>query len=272
MPGVEKEVEERLGFALELAREGGAETLRFFRRGLLGVETKTDGSPVTDADRACEEIIRRGLAERYPGDGVLGEEFGEREGESGYRWVIDPIDGTFSFMHGVPLYTTLIGVERVEDGRAVAGVIHAPALSETVWARLGGGAWHVEGGGPARPARVSGESRLSGATVATTSLEYWGKAGVETWLRIARACAHTRGWPDAYAAILTATGRCDAFVEPILKRWDVAPFWPIFAEAGGRVSDWQGRDEPDAGSIVVSNGAIHDELAGVVGGRGVEGR
>lgn len=267
MPGVNTEVEERLGFALEMAREGGAETLRFFRRGSFAVETKADGSPVTEADKACEEIIRRGLAERYPGDGVLGEEFGDQAGESGYRWVIDPIDGTFSFVHGVPLYTTLIGLERVGDGRAVAGVIHAPALRETVWARVGGGAWHIEGDGPARPARVSGVSRLSGATVATTSLEYWGEGGAETWLRIMRACAHTRGWPDAYAAILTATGRCDGFVEPSLKRWDMAPFWPIFSEAGGRVSDWEGRERPDAGCVVVSNGAVHDELVGVVRGR-----
>lgn len=256
-------IAERLAFAIELARAGGEATLRVFEQGRVSVQTKGDGTPVTVADKACETLIRGMLATRFPDDGVLGEEFGDSPGTTGYRWIIDPIDGTFSFMNGVPLFTTLLGVETLEGeeaGNAVAGVIHAPALNETVYGAIGQGAWHVVRGGPPRPARVSTTPALASATISTTSMDYWSDRDAPLWDRITKASAHTRGWPDAYGAILVATGRCDAIVEPRLHPWDIAPFGPILREAGGRSTDWSGRETVHASSSVASNGMIHDEV------------
>lgn len=260
------QIDERLSLAVELARAGGDETLRFFRKGSLEIDTKRDGTPVTAADRACESLIRNRLAAAFPEDGVLGEEFGESAGSTGFRWILDPIDGTFSFLNGVPLYTTLIGLESdpADGGRMVAGVIHAPALDETVYARLGGGAWRVTNGSEPARAMVSTTATLSEATVATTALEYWDESTTGVWLRIASTARHTRGWPDAYAALLIATGRCDALIEPALQCWDIAPFGPILAEAGGRSTDWSGIETAHAGAVVASNGSIHGELLSLV--------
>jgi histidinol phosphatase-like enzyme (inositol monophosphatase family) len=263
MTMTEQELSDRLEFALAAASAGGEAALAYFRQGRLNIETKGDGTPVTAADRACEQEIRARLASRYPADGVLGEEFGDTRGTTGCRWIIDPIDGTFSFIHGVPLFTTLIGLEALDGpyaGRAVAGVIHAPALGETVWARLGGGAWHRVAGGDPTPARVSATERLKAATVCTTSEDYWGEGDVDRWRAITAASKHTRGWPDAYGAMLVATGRCDAMVEPKLHPWDIAPFGPILAEAGGASTDWEGSPGCNAVTAVASNGRIHGEL------------
>jgi len=265
------EITARLEFAISAARAGGGATLEYFQRRDFGLETKADGSPVTDADRACERVIRDRLMAEYSDDGVLGEEFGDTPGTTGFRWIIDPVDGTFSFVNGVPLYTTLIGLEQLptsagEHGTAVAGVVHAPVLDEMVYARLGGGAWHTTGGREPVRARVSSASRLDEATVCTTSLDYWNNGTAGIWGRIAGAARHTRGWPDAYGVLLTATGRCDAVVEPELKSWDAAPFGPILTEAGGRSTDWNGVETPHADCIVTSNGRIHDELLRLIRG------
>ena len=139
--------------ALQAGREAGRITLEHFRRGDLQVDRKGDDSPVTIADRRAEEHLRRRIAEAFPEDGILGEELPERPGASGFRWILDPIDGTKSFIHGVPLYSTLIGIEH--DGRSVAGVILIPALDECVYAVEGGGAWYALQDQPPRPARVS---------------------------------------------------------------------------------------------------------------------
>lgn len=269
MPGLiggESGVIERLDAAVEIARAGGRSTMEFFGSRTLGVEAKGDGTPVSEADRACEVLIRERLAGLFPDDGVLGEEFGDSPGVSGYRWIIDPIDGTFSFINGVPLFTTLIGIEHAGGARCgcVAGVVYAPALDEMVYARVGGGAWHVVGGASPTRARVSGTAALAGATVSTTSLDYWDETNRGLWLRIHDRAAHTRGWPDAYGVILAATGRCDGVVEPSLHCWDIAPFGPIMAEAGGLSTDWGGVQTPHASAVVVSNGLIHGELLGLI--------
>ena len=147
------DVTSRLSVARELALEAGKLTLKYFRQDDLRVDLKKDASPVTIADREAEELIRKRVAAEFPQDGILGEEFGEQPGTSGWRWIIDPIDGTKSFIHGVPLYGVLIGVELNEQSQI--GVIHLPALDETVYAATGQGAWHVRGGASPRPARVS---------------------------------------------------------------------------------------------------------------------
>jgi histidinol phosphatase-like enzyme (inositol monophosphatase family) len=260
------EIGARLEAALAFAREAGAVTLRYFgARGGVGaggfeVSTKRDGSEVTTADREAEQRLR-GLIERaFPGDGVLGEEFGERPSVSGWRWVLDPIDGTASFVHGVPLYGTLVACEF--GGQTRAGVIHMPVLGETVYAGEGGGAWHIgrEGASPAR-ARVSGISSTAEAMMCTTSYGYYRQAGLEPALTaVFERFGKSRGWSDCYAHVLCATGRIEAVVEPVLHPWDIAPMQVIYAEAGGRTTDWAGRPGSYHPTGVSTNGLVHEEL------------
>ncbi len=170
-------ISERLELALAIAREAGDVTLRHFRRHDLQVERKADKTPVTIADRAAEELLRKRISAQFPDDAIVGEEFGRTDGTSGYLWALDPIDGTKSFVHGVPLYTTLVAVVREE--RACVGVIHAPAAAETVYASTGGGCWYVgENSAEPRPARVEGPAtgRVAIADDGDTHLYRWPSA------------------------------------------------------------------------------------------------
>ena len=160
-------ISERLQLAVAMAQEAGEISLRYFRRPDLKIERKADKTPVTIADRAAEELLRRRIAERYPQDAIVGEEFGKTDGVSGYLWVLDPIDGTKSFIHGAPLYTTLVAVLREET--SCVGVIHAPATAETVYASAGGGCWYIrEKGGQPQEAIVSKVPRLAESLLLTT--------------------------------------------------------------------------------------------------------
>ncbi len=255
---------DRLGAAVRIAREGGLQTLELFRRG-VEVSRKADGSEVTEADRACERLMRKRIGEAFPCDGVIGEEYGETPGTSEYRWLLDPIDGTTSFVRGVPLYGTLVAVER--EGRSVAGVIFMPALDEMVYAGAGGGAWHVDRGSEPRRARVSGVGALKDAMVATTSAEYFRRAGVlAAWEAVRSRAGQTRGWSDCYAFVLLATGRVDAVVEPVLHPWDIAPMQPIIEEAGGTCTDWNGKATIWEPRGLCTNGKIAGELVAALGG------
>lgn len=256
---VPDDLRERLEFALEIAREAGRLTQSYFQASDLRVDRKRDGTQVTIADREAETLLRRAILDRFPDDGVLGEEHGETPGSSRLRWVLDPIDGTASFVCGVPLYSNLVALER--DGRALAGVVHLPALGETVYAARGLGAWHVTGAGAARRARVSGVASLKDAVVCTTSLDYFVRAGVpEMFGRVQASCALFRGWSDAYAGVLVATGRADALVEPKVSIWDVAAVQVVVEEAGGAYSDFSGGADLRAGACIASNGRVHEEL------------
>jgi histidinol phosphatase-like enzyme (inositol monophosphatase family) len=255
-------IQSRLDAALAAAEAAGQLTLNHFAPG-VAVETKRDGSPVTIADRAAETAIRTHLSAAFPRDALEGEEHPHAPGDSGYTWIIDPIDGTYSFVRGVPLYGTLIGLEH--DGQLVAGVVHMPALNETIFAARGHGAWHRVGRHPAVRARVSTTPTLADALVCTTSYDYFRDAkatGVIDALH--HAAGHTRGWSDCYAAVLLATGRADAILEPVVHPWDIAAIWPIVAEAGGRCTDWAGRDTVRGRSCIMSNGPLHDELLELV--------
>ncbi|MAY73290.1 MAG: inositol monophosphatase [Phycisphaerae bacterium] len=260
------DVQQRLEVAIEVARDAGALTLETFGRSRNDVERKSDGSEVTAIDRAAERFIRERLAAEFDGDGVLGEEFEPKPSRSGWRWIIDPIDGTFSFVRGVPLYATLLGAERVDangrpTGPVEVGVIVMPALDEVVYGATGGGAWRTQGSGDPVAARVNSVDRLEDATICVTSVDYFDKQGLsDVFSRMCAASGHTRGWSDAYAAVLLATGRCDALVEPIMNPWDSAPMQPIITEAGGRLSDWTGKETVHAPTLVASNGRVHDEL------------
>ncbi len=252
------ELERRLEFALQIAREAGAAAMEVFLEPSLAVETKADGSPVTVADRRVEQLLRRRIGAAYPEDGLLGEEEGARPGESGCTWILDPIDGTRSFVQGVPLFGTLIGLE--EDGEPVLGVAHHPGMRETVAGAAGLGARWYRGDRAPRPAHVSRVARLDQALCCTTSVKGLAAAGhQERYLRLLERVALDRGWSDCYGLILVATGRVDLLVEPVMHAWDCAPFVPILEEAGGRFTDLAGRRTIRGGNGLASNGLLHAE-------------
>src|SRR5690349_5332739 len=211
-----------LEFALQAARRAG-EIIMPYYQGDVGVETKGDGSPVTLADRGAEQELRRMIRERFPDDGVLGEEHGEQPGRSGRRWVLDPIDGTKAFVRGVPLFGVLIGME--QDGEAVLGVVSMPALDEFVWAAKGLGCWWLPSrrkpDAPPRRAHVSEQAPLTSGLLLLNSYEYFVK-GKRTAAhdRLLQSSGHQRGWGDCYGHILVATGRAEACVDPMMHPWD----------------------------------------------------
>jgi len=192
------------------------------------------------------------IRQAFPTHAILGEEGGLTPGTARVRWTIDPIDGTVSFIHGVPVYAVLVAAE--VDGVPAAGVIHLPALGETVDAARGLGCrWN------GRRARVSSTQKLSEATVLTTSVRALESEGIP-FRRVASRTRRQRGWGDAYGHALVATGRADAMIDPGLKRWDVAPLFPILCEAGGEITDWRGLPEPTSENFVSSNGMVHAAL------------
>ncbi|MBM4109412.1 MAG: inositol monophosphatase [Phycisphaerae bacterium] len=265
------EVDARLALAVSAAEEAGAVCLRHFRRAGLGVETKGDGSPVTVADREAERSIRAAVERAFPADGLLGEELGEREGRSGFRWIIDPIDGTASFVAGVPLFGTIIGVDRTGPGeraRALAGVIHMPALGESVWAARGGGCTYRGPSGERTPARVSTQARLERARFSTTSVDYFRTEDRRRLLlELCGAFGSERGWGDCYGHLLVATGRVECAIDPVLSPWDIAGVVPIIEEAGGRWTDWMGEVDHFSATGVSSNGVLHEGVVALLRGR-----
>lgn len=242
--------------AVELARAAGEATLQWFRHAELAVDRKGDGTPVTQADREAERLIRSELAVRHPDDGVLGEEEPETPGTSGRRWILDPIDGTKAFTHGVPLYSNLLAVED-EHGIAV-GVINIPALGETVWAGRGLGCF-CNG----EPARVSTVASVGESYISTSGFSPWSD---EALLALQHTGAHLRTWGDGYGYVLVATGRVDAMIDPAAELYDLAPMPVILREAGGRFSSLDGEDGPDHGSGIASNGLLHESLLATLGG------
>ena len=241
--------------AVDLTRQAGDLTLRYFRSLELAVESKDDGTPVTEADRGAERLIREELDRRYPEDGVFGEEEEEKPSESGRRWIIDPIDGTKAFTHGVALYSNLLALED-EHGIAV-GVINIPALGETVYAARGLGCFYN-----GVRAHVSTTDSLSGGYLSTCSFSNWDE---DDLLAVKRAGMMLRTWGDGYGYSLVATGRIDAMADPAAALYDLAPMPVIIAEAGGVFTDWSGEVTPGGGSGLATNGVLHPELLGLLG-------
>ena len=257
-PTVEREVADRMRFALDVADEVAELVLRYFRTDELQVETKGDSSPVTVADREGERLIRERVAISFPEDGILGEEHGETAGGV-FRWILDPIDGTESFVHGVPLFGTLIGLEW--NRQPIGGILGLPALGERVYAWRGHGAWQVRGAGRPKPARVSGIAAARDGLICTTSAGAFRRTGRgRLWDRLADHFGKTRGWGDCYAYALVATGRAEAAIDPRMAIWDCAALLPILEEAGGCFTDWTGDATIDGGNAIASNGRFHDEL------------
>jgi len=258
-----QEIRQRLDVAVDVALSAGRITLEYFRREDLEVERKGDDSPVTVADRRAEEHLRRRIAEKFPDDGILGEEMAEKPGTSGYRWILDPIDGTKSFIHGVPLYGTLVAVER--DGTPVLGVILIPALDEYVYAATGGGAWYVVDGQPPRPARVSDCKTLDKGLFLTSEVITFDEAGRRgAYERIEAAARLTRTWGDCYGYLMLATGRAEVMVDPVVSLWDMAALMPVVLEAGGTFTDWKGATTTQSGESIGTNGLVLDEVLALV--------
>ncbi len=250
---------ELLLFAQELARAAGDITLEHFG-GVLTSERKGDGTPVTVADRAAENLLRERIQARFPEHGILGEEYGETNPDAVVRWILDPIDGTRSFMRGVPLYGVLIGIQ--VGGEPAVGVAHFPALRETVAAATGlGCTWN------GRPARVSGVAEVGAAAVLTTDpAVLLGDSMTPGWKKLVRGASLARTWGDCYGHILVATGRAEVMVDPILSPWDAAPFVPILREAGGLFTDKEGEARIDGGSGISTNGLLHPQVLAILRG------
>lgn len=237
----------------ELAARASAEVIMPYFRSALDVEQKADGSPVTIADKKAEECILELIRTHRPQDGWLGEEFGAKDGSSGYRWIIDPIDGTIAFVHGVPLFGTLLAVEK--DGQALVGLINMPALGEMVVGVRGEGTF-CNG----QRCRVSQTANISEATVLTSNfnnlLTHHRQRGFNKLLCQAR---EGRTWGDCYGYLLVATGRAEIAVDPIVFPWDIAPMVPIITEAGGRITNLDGQEDFSVGHALASNGLLHKQ-------------
>ena len=243
-------MQDLLEFALTIAREAGALTLRHFRSADLVVDRKGDDTPVTVADRAAEALLRERIRAAYPDDAIVGEEHDDVAGTSSRTWYLDPIDGTSAFVHGVPLYTNLVACHD-PDG-PLLGVVNTPALGEATWAGRGFGCFHQDA-----PARVSTVDDLSQALVTTSGVDYW---PAPLRARAADPPFMLRTWGDGYGYTLVATGRVDAMVDPSAAIWDLAPLPVLLAEAGGRFTSLTGEDGATHGSAVGSNGHLHTAL------------
>lgn len=261
------ESDDRLELAVAAALEASAIPRNLFRSEGLVVETKSDDSPVTRADKEAEELLRERIVAACPDDAIVGEEFPNKDGTSGFKWYLDPIDGTQSFIRGVPLFGTMVAVEK--DGDPITGVIVFPGLGEIVYATKGGGAWWATNANEAesiadldrRVAKVSTTATLGDAVVSSGGLELYAAHGTsDRYGRVLAAAKIARGWSDCYGHYLVATGRIDAMVEPEMHIWDNAPLLPIITEAGGRFTDLSGNAVIDSADALSSNGLIHDEL------------
>ena len=242
----------RYDLAVEAARKAG-ELARTYYESTFDVEQKADNSPVTIADKQAEELIRAMVAKAFPADGFLGEEFGNTPGESGFRWVIDPIDGTKSFVRHIPLWATLIGLEY--RGEQIGGVAHIPVFGMTYRALRGDGAFMNE-----RRIRVSNVATLADSLVCYSSINWFARYGREkAFLELARRTSRQRGYGDFYGFVLVAEGAAELMVEHGVNPWDIAATKAIIEEAGGRFTDWENNPTIHRPDALASNGKVHAE-------------
>ena len=248
---------EYLDFASDAAFQAGQLSLAHFQTG-VSVDRKSDSSPVTVADRGGEELIRRLIGERFPDHGVYGEEMGESANDSSHRWIIDPIDGTQSFVRGVPLYGVLLALEI--DAEIVVGICYLPALGEMLAAAKGEGCrWN------GREARVSSISSMAEAVVSLTEPGSLDDEHAEFWVKLKRAARVVRGYSDCYGHCLVATGRCEIMLDPVMNPWDCAALVPLVEEAGGTFTDWNGQRTAYGGSAISTNGSLYESVMGLLG-------
>jgi myo-inositol-1(or 4)-monophosphatase len=251
-------------FAVETAYLAGKSTLAYFRTD-LSINYKADDTPVTIADRGAEELIRSRIEKRYPDHAIVGEEFGQKVSQgSSYRWLVDPIDGTKAFIHGVPLYSVLIGLEI--DGEVKVGAVYFPALDEMLGAANGLGCW-CNG----RRVQVSTETRLERSVVTYTSaLAFERYQRGKAWQRLCQATYFQAGWSDAYAFALVASGRVEIGIDPLMTVWDCGPFPPILREAGGYFGDWKGNSTVYGGEGLATSQAQLGQVLALLNQENVE--
>jgi histidinol-phosphatase len=251
---------ELLNAVHDVARIAGDVALPYFNTG-LDVETKGDGSPVTRADREAEQAARAWIASRYPADGIVGEEFGDVNPEARRRWLIDPIDGTRSFVRGIPLWGTLVAVLDGED--VLAGAIYCPATREMTNAALGEGCWWN-----GVRAHVSTVAVLADALILTTDETFNyspdPRAYTEPWARLVSVTGIKRTYGDCYGHVLVATGRADAIADGTMSPWDAAALIPVVTEAGGVFTDWRGRVTAFGGDAIATNAALADAVRDIL--------
>lgn len=249
-----------LNFALDAAWQAGRLTLAHFQTGLKA-ERKADNTPVTIADREAEQKLRQLIATNWPNHALIGEEYGHTAGSGdsdGYTWIIDPIDGTKSFVSGVPLYAVLLAL--VKDKEPLLGVMHFPGLNEIVYAARGRGCfWN------GRPAHVSHVSKLADAVLLASDLNTFAEFDRRpAFERLIKATYIQRTWGDAYGYALIATGRAEVMVDPVMAVWDCGPLQVILEEAGGTFTDWKGTPTIFGGEAVATNGALFDQVMALV--------
>lgn len=249
--------EELLEQALRFTRKAGEHTLKYFRK-RVDVEWKGDDSPVTRADREAEELLRRLIMEAYPDHGIIGEEFGVYQPDAHVQWILDPVDGTLSFIHGIPLYTTLVGI--LVDGDPIIGLVYAPAMDEMVDAAVGMGT------------RLNGSSvtvrrcdSLGRATLLTTDIRNVEKYGFgPAHDALVESCYVHRTWGDAYGHMMVATGRADIMLDPILNIWDAAPLSTVLREAGGIFMTRDGVEDIRAGHGISAGLGLKDQVLNIL--------
>ena len=266
----EKDVVERLNFAREIALEAGKFTLDYFCRSDLQIDRKKDETPVTAADRGAEQLLRDRISKRFSTDAILGEEFGEQAGSTAYQWIVDPIDGTKSFIHGVPLYANLVAVLR--DGQPLIGVVNVPALGQQLYATKGGGCWYIAGpNAEAKRSQVSTISKLSESLFLTSEVVSFTtqrkEDTVDVYLKLQRAARLSRTWGDAYGYLMVATGRAEIMIDPVAEIWDLAPLQTVVEEAGGFFCDWEGKPSIRSRESIGTNGRVTEEVLAVTRGR-----
>ncbi len=242
--------------AVEFAGIAGEITLNYYQKN-FEVETKEDDSPVTIADREAEMSIRNNIHKHFPGHGIIGEEFGKENEDQDIVWVLDPIDGTKSFLHGIPFYTTLIGI--LVKGEPKVGVIYAPALDEMVSAAIGLGC-HFNG----KKAAVRECKQLSEATFLTTDIQSFDDHGYSNSLsELMSRTKYHRTWGDAYGHMMVAVGRADIMVDAVLNVWDAAALLPILKEAGGSYTDLKGNETIHTGNGLSTNKFLKNEILNI---------
>ncbi len=257
------EINARLHFAATNTMPCAKLALKWFGKDTFTPDHKADGSPVTIADKAIETEIRKRIEETFPNDAILGEEFEDKPGTNDYQWVIDPIDGTISFVQGIPLFGTMLAC--LHKGTPVIGAIAMPCLDELVYAATGQGAFHQINSNDPVPAKISDVNQLGNALVNTTAITYFNTPKLRTlYERIDTECKYTRGFPDCYGIVLLATGRVDAVVEPTVAIWDIASVPPIISEAGGLATDTAGQHTVHTNSLLAATPAVHSQLLNLI--------
>jgi histidinol-phosphatase len=254
----------RVRFAMQLAVAASRTTLKYFRTDKFQVERKRDKSPVTQADKETESVVRSLIATTYPTDAIVGEEMGNVSGSSDFEWIIDPIDGTKSFISGVPLYSTLVGMTYRKE--PTIGVITIPALGELIIAAKGLGAWYGQANANDPPCilrrtQVSSQPKLEdGLMLTSQSDNFQHRHARDAFTQLESMAYITRTWGDGYGYLLVATGRAEVMIDPIVNPWDIAAVAPVIVEAGGRFTTWSGEYNIRESHCVGSNGLVHDQV------------